>query len=48
MGKKDIFKQTTGNDSLHKTSNDNGANSKLSHIKKRSCEEYNILILQNS
>jgi hypothetical protein len=48
VGKKDIFKPTIGNESLHKNCNDYGVNSKLSHIKKSSYQEYNILVLQNS
>jgi hypothetical protein len=45
VGREDIFKLTTGNESLHETSNDN---SKLCHIKKSSCQDYNVPTSQNS
>jgi exonuclease III len=47
--REDIFKPTIGNQSLHKTSNDNEVySSKLCHIKKSSCQEYNVPTSQNS
>jgi hypothetical protein len=49
VGREDNFKPTIGNESLHETSNDNGVkSSKLCHIKKSSCQEYNVPTSQNS
>jgi hypothetical protein len=42
VGWKDIFKPTTGNNSLHEISDDNGVkSSKLCHIQKFDCQKYN-------
>jgi hypothetical protein len=43
VGRKDIFKPTVGNESVHEISNDNVVkSSQLCHIKKSYCQKYDV------
>jgi hypothetical protein len=48
VGRGDVFKPTTANESLHEISNSNGVTVANCHIQRHNCQEYHVPSLQRS